>query len=210
MNDKQWRMQNTIHLKGRIAQQLQFDHELFDEQFYTTTLCVPRTSGAEDFLPVTISERLLIGQALAVGSELCMKGQLRTHNKIQKGSSRLVITAFAQQILNCEEDRENANQVRLTGMLCKLPVFRTTPFGREIADLMIAVNRAYGKSDYLPCIAWGSTARFAASLKTGDRVWLEGRFQSRIYQKQLPDGTMQNKTAYEVSAYRLTLVKNEE
>lgn len=203
-------MENTIHLKGRIAQQLQFDHELFDEQFYTTTLCVPRTSGAEDFLPVTISERLLIGQTLAVGSELCVEGQLRTHNKIQEGSSRLVITAFAQQILNCEEDRENANQVRLTGTLCKLPVFRTTPFGREIADLMIAVNRAYGKSDYLPCIAWGRTARFAASLKPGDRVWLAGRFQSRVYQKQLPDGTAQNKTAYEVSAYRLALLRDEE
>ena len=116
----------------------------------------------------------------------------------------LLITAFAQRLLPCS-DEENPNQVQLTGALCKPPSYRTTPFGREIADLMLAVNRSYGKSDYIPCITWGRTARFASHLKVGDKVTLLGRFQSRAYQKQLPDGTVIGKTAYEVSVGRLTM-----
>ena len=146
---------NIIHLRGQICQSLQFGHELFGEQFYVTTLRVPRLSGAEDFLPITISERLLIDKPLTAGSMLCMEGQLRSYNKVIEGAGRLLITAFAQRILNCEEDEENPNRVQLTGALCKPPSYRTTPFGREIADLMLAVNRSYGKSDYIPCITWG-------------------------------------------------------
>ena len=140
---------------------------------------------------------------------LCMEGQLRSYNKVIEGAGRLLITAFAQRILNCEEDEENPNRVQLTGALCKPPSYRTTPFGREIADLMLAVNRSYGKSDYIPCITWGRTARYAANLKIGDRVQLVGRFQSRAYQKQLPDGTALNKVAYEVSVSRLNTVRDE-
>lgn len=138
-----------------------------------------------------------------------MEGQLRSYNKVIEGAGRLLITAFAQRILNCEEDEENPNRVQLTGALCKPPSYRTTPFGREIADLMLAVNRSYGKSDYIPCITWGRTARYAANLKIGDRVQLVGRFQSRAYQKQLPDGTALNKVAYEVSVSRLSTVRDE-
>lgn len=198
---------NIIHLKGQICQNLQFDHELFGEQFYTTTLRVPRLSGAEDFLPVTLSERLLLTEPLVNGSMLCLEGQLRSYNKVIEGSGRLLITAFAQKLLNADEDEENPNRVQLTGALCKAPSYRTTPFGREIADLMLAVNRSYGKSDYIPCITWGRTARYAANLKVGDRVQLVGRFQSRAYQKQLPDGTTLNKVAYEVSVSRLSALK---
>lgn len=201
---------NIIHLRGQITQALQFGHELYGEQFYVTTLRVPRLSGAEDFLPITLSERLLIDHPLSAGSMLCLEGQLRSYNKVIEGSGRLLITAFAQKLLSCEDDTENPNRVQLTGALCKAPSYRTTPFGREIADLMLAVNRSYGKSDYIPCITWGRTARYAANLKIGDRVQLVGRFQSRAYQKQLPDGTALNKVAYEVSVSRLTALKNEE
>ena len=200
---------NTIHLRGQITQNLEFGHELFGEQFYVTTLRVPRLSGAEDFLPITLSERLLIDEPLTAGSMLCLEGQLRSYNKVIEGSGRLLITAFAQRILNCDEDTENPNRVQLTGALCKPPSYRTTPFGREIADLMLAVNRSYGKSDYIPCIAWGRTARYASNLKTGDKVQLVGRFQSRAYQKQMPDGTLLNKVAYEVSISRLSSLKED-
>ena len=197
---------NSIHLRGHVCQPLQFGHELFGEQFFVTTLRVPRLSGAEDFLPVTLSERLLIDEPIAAGSVL--DGQLRSYNKVVEGSGRLLITAFAQRLLP-EEDDENPNRVQLTGALCKAPSYRTTPFGREIADLMLAVNRSYGKSDYIPCITWGRTARYAANLKIGDKVQLVGRFQSRNYQKQLPDGTVLNKVAYEVSVSRLSAMKED-
>ena len=199
---------NSIHLRGHVCQPLQFGHELFGEQFFVTTLRVPRLSGAEDFLPITLSERLLIDEPIAAGSILCLDGQLRSYNKVVEGSGRLLITAFAQRLLP-EEDEENPNRVQLTGALCKAPSYRTTPFGREIADLMLAVNRSYGKSDYIPCITWGRTARYAANLKIGDKVQLVGRFQSRNYQKQLPDGTILNKVAYEVSVNRLSAMKED-
>ena len=199
---------NSIHLRGHVCQPLQFGHELFGEQFFVTTLRVPRLSGAEDFLPITLSERLLIDEPSAAGSILCLDGQLRSYNKVVEGSGRLLITAFAQRLLP-EEDEENPNRVQLTGALCKAPSYRTTPFGREIADLMLAVNRSYGKSDYIPCITWGRTARYAANLKIGDKVQLVGRFQSRNYQKQLPDGTILNKVAYEVSVSRLSAMKED-
>ena len=200
---------NIIHLRGEICQNLQFGHELFGEQFYTTTLRVPRLSGAEDFLPITLSERLLMTEPIAAGSMLSLEGQLRSYNKVIEGSGRLLITAFAQRLINTEEDEENPNRVQLTGALCKPPSYRTTPFGREIADLMLAVNRSYGKSDYIPCITWGRTARYAANLHIGDKVQIVGRFQSRAYQKQLPDGTTLNKVAYEVSVSRLAAIKQE-
>ena len=199
---------NSIHLRGHVCQPLQFGHELFGEQFFVTTLRVPRLSGAEDFLPITLSERLLIDEPIAAGSILCLDGQLRSYNKVVEGSGRLLITAFAQRLLP-EEDEENPNRVQLTGALCKAPSYRTTPLGREIADLMLAVNRSYGKSDYIPCITWGRTARYAANLKIGDKVQLVGRFQSRNYQKQLPDGTILNKVAYEVSVSRLSAMKED-
>lgn len=200
---------NIIHLRGQICQNLQFGHELFGEQFYVTTLRVPRLSGAEDFLPITISERLLIDEPLTAGSMLCMEGQLRSYNKVIEGAGRLLITAFVQRILPLDSE-ENPNQVQLQGALCKPPSYRTTPFGREIADLMLAVNRAYGKSDYIPCITWGRTARFASHLHVGDKVQLLGRFQSRAYQKQLADGTVVSKMAYEVSVGRLTMAADPE
>ena len=193
---------NQLSLTGVIMENPQFDHEVFGEAFFRTVLSVPRLSGAFDLLPLTISERLM-GEDFQQGATVAIGGQLRSYNKVMGGAGRLLLTAFAQHLRPVDEE-ENPNTVFLSGALCKPPSFRTTPFGREIADLMLAVNRSYGKSDYIPCIAWGRTARFASGLNVGDHVQLQGRFQSRVYQK-LPDGTVQERTAYEVSVSRLTL-----
>ena len=142
---------NYLHLSGILTDTPVYGHEVFGEKFYYATLSVPRLSGAEDMLPITLSERLMEGTPLDVGSELCLEGQLRSYNKVIEGAGRLLITGFAQRLLDPDTD-ENPNQVQLTGALCKLPSYRTTPFGREIADLMLALNSAYGKSDYIPCI----------------------------------------------------------
>ena len=198
---------NYLRLSGMLMDEPVYGHEVFGEKFYYATLSVPRLSGAEDLLPITLSERLMDGDNLHIGQPLTFEGQLRSYNKVIEGAGRLLITGFAQRILPSGGD-ENPNQVQLTGALCKLPSYRTTPFGREIADLMLAVNRAYGKSDDIPCITWGRTARFASHLKVGDRVTLLGRFQSRAYQKQLADGTVVGKMAYEVSVGRLTMAQD--
>jgi len=195
---------NDLHLTGKLVDLPQAGHEAFGEVFYYLTLSVPRLSGAEDLLPVTISERLLEGVELAPGTMLSIDGQVRSYNKVVEGAGRLLITAFAQRLGEVDPHR-NPNLLQLTGTLCKPPAYRTTPFGREIADLMLAVNRAYGKSDYIPCITWGRSARFSSRLQIGDRVSLTGRLQSRGYQKQLPDGTCVEKVAYEVSVSQIEL-----
>ena len=197
---------NQLCLCGVIESAPVLDHEVFGEQFYRMDLKVPRLSGAHDLLPVTVSERLMNSQ-VTPGVRLCVSGQLRSYNKVVGGAGRLLLTAFAQRLL-APEEAENPNIIQLTGAICKPPAFRTTPFGREIADLMLAVNRAFGKSDYIPCIAWGRTARYAAQLSVGDKLKVQGRFQSRDYQKQLPDGTVMNRVAYEVSLSRLTHLKD--
>ena len=197
---------NYLHLTGRICREPEYGHEVFGERFYYATLSVPRLSGAEDLLPVTVSERLMDQADMSLGATLAMEGQLRSYNKVVEGAGRLLITGFIQHLVTPDET-VNPNQVMLTGALCKPPSYRTTPFGREIADLMLAVNRAYGKSDYIPCITWGRTAHFASRLKVGDRVKILGRFQSRAYQKQLPDGQIAEKMAYEVSVGRLTMAE---
>ena len=197
---------NMLTLCGVIETEPVLDHEVFGENFYRMDVRVPRLSGAQDLLPVTISERLMNSQ-VKPGVRVGILGQLRSYNKVMGGAGRLLLTAFVQR-LAAPDEVENPNIIRLSGALCKPPSFRTTPFGREITDLMLAVNRAFGKSDYIPCIAWGRTARYAAGLNVGDHLEVQGRFQSREYQKQLPDGTVVNRVAYEVSLSRLTHLKN--
>lgn len=193
---------NALNLTGRIAEMPVFSHDVFGEAFYQLTLAVPRLSGVNDMLPVTASERLLEIVAPQPDMLLHLEGQVRSYNKMIDGVGRLLITAFAQKLC-VPESEENPNLATLCGALCKPPAYRTTPFGREIADMMLAVNRAFGKSDYIPCIAWGRNARFAARLSVGEHIAVEGRLQSRPYQKQLSDGTVIEKTAYEVSVSRL-------
>ena len=187
---------NQLTLCGVIETPPVVDHEVFGETFYRMDLRVPRLSGAQDLLPVTISERLMNSQ-VAPGVRLCISGQLRSYNKVMGGAGRLLLTAFAQRLM-APDEAENPNVIRLTGAICKPPSFRTTPFGREIADLMLAVNRPYGRSDYLPCICWGSLARQAGRWQVGDRLRLEGRVQSRRYLKNTESGPIE-RTAYEVS-----------
>ena len=193
---------NKVYICGEIVSEATFSHEVYGEGFYEFFVKVMRLSGQADILPVTISERLIKGGELKVGSMLSAVGQFRSYNKLEGGKSRLMLTVFVRELAHPAGDR-NPNSVVLSGYICKPPVYRTTPFNREIADLLLAVNRAYNKSDYIPCIAWGRNARFVQNLKVGDRVALSGRIQSREYTKRLSETEAVTMTAYEVSISKL-------
>ncbi len=199
---------NQVLVAGRVDSQPTFAHEIYGEGFYNFTLAVPRLSGYVDLLPVTVSERLIdIGQ-LSVNTEVVIKGQFRSYNKYLDGKNRLILTVFAKDIAWKEEDEEikNPNQIYLDGYICKPPVYRTTPLNREIADVLLAVNRPYNKSDYIPIIMWGRNARFTQNLAVGQRIKIWGRIQSRPYQKKLPNGEVHDRVAYEVSVSKLQVV----
>lgn len=193
---------NRVFLMGEIVSEAEFSHEVYGEGFYELFVKVMRLSGQADVLPVTISERLIEGSNLRVGSTICALGQFRSYNKLEGGRSRLMLTVFVRELVD-GADAPNPNSIVLSGYICKPPVYRTTPFNREIADLLIAVNRAYNKSDYIPCIAWGRNARFVQNLKVGDRIALSGRIQSREYTKRLSETQSVTMTAYEVSVSKL-------
>ena len=186
---------NAVKLCGVIDSEVVYSHSLFGEAFHQFFLLAPRLSGTMDRLPVTVSERLL-DRPMHCGTPLALTGQLRSYNKQVDGANRLILTVFAQSL---EEGEGYENSITLCGYVCKPPIYRVTPFHREIADLLVAVNRAYNKSDYIPCIAWGRNARFAQTMDVGCRITLHGRIQSREYQKKLEDGSIQTRTAYEVS-----------
>ncbi|MBO6060801.1 MAG: single-stranded DNA-binding protein [Clostridia bacterium] len=195
--------ENSIRLLGRISRSPVYDHTVLGEAFFKTEVAARRLSGTEDILPVTVSERLLGDpeeHPLSEGSLIAVSGQLRSYNRTDQAGSHLIITVFAREAGFPEEEPEtDENSVLLTGHICKPVVFRTTPFMREIADLLIAVGRRYGKSDYLPAIAWGRNARFAGELVPGDAVRVRGRMQSRAYRKQVGEGVFEDRVAYEVS-----------
>lgn len=194
---------NKVYLCGTIVSKAEFSHEVFGEGFYEFFVRVNRLSGQADTLPVTISERLMTPE-MQVGQTLCALGQFRSYNKLEGGRSRLMLTVFVREVLS-QAPSANPNSVVLSGYICKPPVYRTTPFNREIADLLIAVNRSYNKSDYIPAIAWGRNARFVSKMEVGDRVVLSGRIQSREYQKKQADESFVTMTAYEVSVSKLAL-----
>lgn len=196
-------MNNRVYLSGKIATEPVFSHEVMGEGFYEMTLSVKRLSEQEDEIPLTVSERLLAGAAVAVGTEIAVIGQFRSYNKAEEGKSRLILRVFVREILDVDPE-QNPNIIEITGFICKQPIYRTTPFKREICDLLIAVNRAYNKSDYIPCIAWGRNARYAGGFSVGERVAISGRIQSREYNKLLEDGTLVKRTAYEVSVGKIT------
>ncbi len=200
---------NRVFLMGEIVSEAVFSHEVYGEGFYEFFVRVMRLSGQADVLPVTISERLIEGSGLKVGSTLCALGQFRSYNKLEGGRSRLMLTVFVRELLPAEH-AANPNSIVLSGYICKPPVYRTTPFNREIADMLLAVNRAYNKSDYIPCIAWGRNARFVQNLKVGDRVALSGRIQSREYVKRLSESEQVTMTAYEVSVSKLAAFDDDE
>ena len=193
---------NKVYVLGEIVSDAAFSHEVYGEGFYEFFVKVMRLSGQADILPVTLSERLIQDGMLAKGKTICALGQFRSYNKIENGKSRLMLTVFVRELLE-ELPGKNPNSILLSGYICKPPVYRTTPFNREIADVLIAVNRAYNKSDYIPCIAWGRNARFVKNLGVGDRIAVSGRIQSREYQKRLTDADVKTMTAYEVSVSKL-------
>ena len=209
---------NHIILVGKVTSEKRFSHEIYGEKFYIFDLSVPRLSGNDDIIPVTISERLMPGGDLALNSKIVVEGQFRSYNSYNEGKNRLVLTVFAKDIKFLEDQESEiearkdfiSNEVTLIGYICKKPIYRQTPFGREIADILLAVNRAYSKSDYIPCIAWGRTARFCENMEVGTEIKLVGRVQSRQYEKKYEDGTVENKVAYEVSIASLEVINKED
>lgn len=198
---------NRAYICGEIESDPKFSHEERGEKFYEMTVKVPRLSGQTDNIPVTISERLVNPDTLRGGGSICAVGQFRSYNKIIDGKARLFLTFFVRELLD-EPTSKNPNQIVLAGYICKPPVYRITPLNREIADLLIAVNRSYNKSDYIPAIAWGRNANFVDKLEVGDRIVISGRIQSREYQKVINNG-IENRTAYEVSISSLYAVDSE-
>lgn len=192
---------NKVYIYGEIASEATFSHEVYGEGFYEFFVKVMRLSGQADILPVTVSERIMT-EDMKPGGIICALGQFRSYNKLEGGRSRLMLTVFIRELLETQPAK-NPNSVVLSGYICKPPVYRTTPFNREIADLLIAVNRSYNKSDYIPAIAWGRNARFVRNLSVGDKVALSGRIQSREYQKKQADESFVSMTAYEVSISKL-------
>lgn len=192
---------NKAILAGRIAQELEVDHVLFGERFYSTKICVPRLSGTVDILPLTIPERAC-EKLPQVGDTIRAVGQLRSYNKHTESRSKLIITLFCHYI-EFTDEYVSENKIDIKGYLCKEAIFRTTPFLREICDIIIAVNRSYNKSDYLPCIAWGRNAAFAKNLSVGAPITISGRFQSREYVKKIDEKTEEVRTAYEISCSTL-------
>ena len=229
---------NYLTLVGKVSSEKKLSHEIYGERFYSFDLNIPRLSGSADVIPVTASERLFTDEMLEMGTKLMIKGQFRSYNSYENEKNRLILTVFAKDMQKVEDEKENeeaenvdivengetadetrkeifrkdyvTNEVVLVGYICKKPIYRQTPFGREIADILLAVNRAYNKSDYIPSIAWGRNARFCQNLEVGTEVKIVGRVQSRNYEKKLEDGTILKKVAYEVSVGSLEVVKEAE
>ena len=209
---------NHLVLVGKVTSDKRFSHEIYGEKFYIFDLEVPRLSGNADIIPITISERLLEAEGLEIDKKVIIEGQFRSYNSYQNERNKLVLTVFAKDVKFVENQDEEiqaskdfvSNEVILNGYICKKPIYRQTPFGREIADLLLAVNRAYNKSDYIPCIAWGRNARFCENIEVGTEVKIVGRVQSRTYEKKYEDGTSETKIAYEVSISSLEIVKEDD
>lgn len=194
---------NSVILCGTVKGEPVYSHEVFGEKFYEVMLAVKRLSGMDDVLPVSVSGHLL-GDGFRDGCEVTVKGQFRSYNKIVGERSKLMLTVFVRDV-EPFDPTVNPNTMQLSGFICKPPVYRTTPFNREICDLLVAVNRQYNKSDYIPCIVWGRNARFAEKLAVGQHIDIVGRVQSRNYQKRLDDDTVVTRTAYEVSVGKISL-----
>ncbi len=198
---------NRVTVAGEVVEAFAFDHEILGEAFYSGKLKVMRLSKTTDIVPVLISERLIDVRTNHIGEHICIRGKFRSFNKHEGFRTRLVLHVFAEEVYEMKEDvsLEEVNNISLDGYICKTPIYRVTPLGREIADILLAVNRQYGKSDYIPCVVWGRNARFAENLTIGDRVKIFGRVQSRPYVKRISDTEIKDRVAYEVSGISLEL-----
>ena len=196
---------NKVSVIGEIVSGFTFSHEVFGEGFYMMDVNVKRLSNSEDRIPLMISERLIDVSQDYTGEFIMVSGQFRSYNRHDEQKNRLVLSVFVREVSFIEEELDGAktNNIFLDGYICKLPVYRKTPLGREIADLLLAVNRPYGKSDYIPCICWGRNARFASTFEVGEHVQIMGRIQSREYIKKLTETETEKRIAYEVSVSKL-------
>ena len=203
---------NQVTVMGEIVSDFSFSHEIFGEGFYMVDVKVQRLSESYDVIPVMMSERLIDVTADYKGMLVCVNGQFRSYNRHEEHRNKLVLSVFAREIEFVEEVEESAksNQIFLDGYICKAPIYRKTPLGREIADVLLAVNRPYGKSDYIPCICWGRNARYAGNFQVGDRCLIWGRIQSREYMKKLDEEKVEKRVAFEVSVSKLELAEKEE
>lgn len=191
---------NNVEIGGEIIEEPEFSHEIYDEKFYKFSIKTKRLSEYEDILPVIISERLVNLNDIKVGSIVKIFGQFRSYNLQTETRNKLVLSIFVKDIeFTDDESILTTNDANFIGYICKEPVYRKTPLGREIADVLVAINRTYRKSDYIPCILWGRNAKYCETLNVGDLVKLNGRIQSRSYEKKLENGEVLKKTAYEVS-----------
>lgn len=184
---------NVVNLRGELDNKLEFSHEIFGEKFYNMKIKINRLSDSFDILPMTVSERLLQDIDLDKQNLVNVVGQLRSYNKTLNNKNRLVLTVFVREIKSIDEENKDPNSIFLDGYVCKEPVYRKTPLGREITDLLVAINRPYNKSDYIPSIVWGRNAKFAKNLKVGDRIQLWGRVQSREYEKKIDENNVVKK-----------------
>lgn len=196
---------NQVSIVGEIISDFQYSHEVYGEGFYMVEVAVSRLSNFSDYIPLMISERLIDTSQSYIGQKVYVTGQFRSYNRHEELKNRLVLSVFVREIEFIEEETEEmkSNQILLDGYICKDPIYRKTPLGREIADLLVAVNRSYGKSDYIPCICWGRNARFAARFEVGVHVQIWGRIQSREYVKRLNEDEVEKRTAYEVSMSKI-------
>lgn len=196
---------NQVSIMGKIATEFTFSHQVFGEGFYTLDVLVRRLSDSEDRIPLMVSERLIDVTQDYVGEYIQIHGQFRSYNRHEEKRNRLVLSVFVRELSFVEEEDESVtvNQIFLDGYICKPPVYRKTPLGREIADLLLAVNRPYGKSDYIPCICWGRNARYASAFDVGGHVLIWGRIQSRDYMKRINETESEKRTAYEISVSKL-------
>lgn len=198
---------NQVTIMGEIVSPFIFSHEIFGEGFYMVDMRVNRLSESADVIPLMVSERLINVNENYEGYSIAVNGQFRSYNRHEERKNRLVLSVFAREIEFIDTVEENAktNQIYLDGYICKEPIYRKTPLGREIADLLLAVNRPYGKSDYIPCICWGRNARFASDFSVGERCEVWGRIQSREYMKKIDEERLEKRVAYEVSVSKLEL-----
>ena len=196
---------NQVSIVGEIISDFQYSHEVYGEGFYMVEVAVSRLSNFSDYIPLMISERLIDTSQSYIGQKVYVTGQFRSYNRHEELKNRLVLSVFVREIEFIEEETEEmkSNQILLDGYICKDPIYRKTPLGREIADLLVAVNRSYGKSDYIPCICWGRNARLTARIEVGVHVQIWGRIQSREYVKRLNEDEVEKRTAYEVSVSKI-------
>lgn len=202
---------NQVSIAGEVVSEFEFSHDVFGEGFYLLNVSVNRLSHSNDIIPLMVSERLMDVKEDYRGKFIEVTGQFRSYNRHEESRNRLVLSVFVREVTVCEEEKSEVqpNYIFLDGFICKQPIYRKTPLGREIADLLLAVNRPYGKSDYIPCICWGRNARFAEKFQVGGHIQIWGRIQSREYQKKISETEVEKRVAYEVSVSKLEYIEEE-